>query len=234
MPSITDAPPPQVAADLTALSNSLDAVIPAKRPSENILIATWNLKSFGSLTRKWTSATGDSPKRDLRGLRAICEVVSRFDVVAIQEVKGDLRSLRDMMLFLGDHWSFLMTDVNIHEGGASERLAFVFDRRRVHASGLASELVVPEKWLEDVSAGSGWRQFVRTPYAASFRMGAATFILVTLHVDYGQPQDRIPELNAIARFMRNWADRSNRWGQNLIALGDFNVVTEDFVESDFQ
>ncbi len=60
MPVITDNPPQRVNADLRALSDALDSVIPRKRPSQNILIATWNLKSFGSLTREWTSGAGES------------------------------------------------------------------------------------------------------------------------------------------------------------------------------
>jgi endonuclease/exonuclease/phosphatase family metal-dependent hydrolase len=120
-----------------------------------------------------------------------------------------------------------MTDVNIQEGGNSERIAFLFDRRRVIASGLACELVVPKKWLADVAGESTWRQFVRTPYAASFRISDATFILVSLHIDYGQSDDRVPELRAIAEFMRDWADRTNRWGHNLITLGDFNIDRKD-------
>jgi endonuclease/exonuclease/phosphatase family metal-dependent hydrolase len=179
---------------------------------------------FSSLTRKWTADADDEPKRDLRGLRAICEIVSRFDVVAIQEVMGDLRALRDMMKFLGDGWAFLMTDVTLGKGGNKERMAFVYDRRRIQPSGLACELVVPPEWLDDIAEDALRRQFARTPYAVSFRAGSATFILVTLHVDYGgHPADRIPELTGIARWMADWARRSNRWHHNLLALGDFNI-----------
>ena len=129
--TIKSNPPAAVRADLESLRIALDNVIPAKRPAENLLIATWNIRSFGSLTRKWTSGANDSPKRDLRGLRAICEIASRFDVIAIQEVVGDLRALRDMMRYLGDDWAFLMTEVTIGAAGNNERLAFVFDCRRV-------------------------------------------------------------------------------------------------------
>ena len=86
MPQITDAPPVRVQQDLDALAAQLDADIPGKR-ADNLLIATWNIRSFASLTRKWTATSGESPKRDLRGLRAIIEILSRFDVIAIQEVK---------------------------------------------------------------------------------------------------------------------------------------------------
>jgi endonuclease/exonuclease/phosphatase family metal-dependent hydrolase len=157
-------------------------------------------------------------------LLAIGEIIRRFDVVALQEVKGDLRALRDLMKWLGTDWAFLMTDVNLGAAGNSERMAFIYDRRRVEPSGLACELVVPEEWLSEVGADALRRQFARTPYAISFRSGQQTFIVVTLHVDYGESaSDRIPELKGIARWMREWADRTNAWSQNLIALGDFNI-----------
>ena len=112
MPTIHDPPPAGVQTDLNSLVQALNTAIPAKSDN-NLLIATWNVRRFGSLTRKWTADAADTPKRDLRGLRAICEIISRFDVVAIQEVTGDLRALRDMMSFLGPAWSFLMTDITV-------------------------------------------------------------------------------------------------------------------------
>jgi len=224
MPTITDQPPANIQAELNGLRASLSGTIPAKQEGQNLLIATWNIRAFGSLTRKWTAVSGDSPTRDLRGLRAICEIVSRFDVVAIQEVVGDLRALRDMMHFLGDNWSFLMTDITRGEAGNNERMAFVFDTTRVRPSGLACELVVPPEWLEEIGENALRSQFARTPYAVSFRAGTTTFILVTLHIDYGDDsRKRIPELTAIARWMADWARQSNRWHHNLLTLGDFNI-----------
>ena len=224
MPSIRDQPPSAIQDDLDALRKYLSDTIPSKRLDENLLVATWNIRAFGSLTRKWTAGESDSPKRDLRGLLAIGEIIRRFDVVAVQEVKGDLRALRDLMKWLGRDWAFLMTDVNLGAAGNSERMAFLFDERRVKTSGLACELVVPQEWLDEVREGALQRQFARTPYAVSFRSGDQTFILTTLHVDYGDSSaERIPELKGIARWMRDWADRTNAWSQNLIAMGDFNI-----------
>ncbi|MAA80697.1 MAG: endonuclease [Hyphomonas sp.] len=224
MPSILDNPPSDIASELNGLALALDSSIPAKQPGKNLLIASWNIRSFGSLTRTWTASSNDSPKRDLRGLRTIIDIISRFDVIALQEVVGDLRALRDMMRFLGDDWSFLMTDVTAGDRGNNERMAFVFDRTRVKPSGLAAEIVIPPEWKDDLQPDALVKQFARTPYAVSFKAGEQTFILVTLHVEFGHSSaDRIDELRNIARWMREWADRSNRWHQSLLTLGDFNI-----------
>ena len=120
-----------------------------------------------------------------------------------------------------------MTDVTLGAAGHNERMAFLFDTDRVRASGLACELVVPPEWLEEIGRDALRNQFARTPYAVSFRAGTTTFILVALHVDYGnESAERIPELRAIAKWMADWAARSNRWHHNLLTLGDFNIDRE--------
>lgn len=220
-----DVPAP-VGHEMEALRAALDQVIPPKRStSRNVLIGTWNIKAFASLTDdKWTAASDDSPKRDLRALWAITEIVSRFDVIAVQEIKGDLRALRTMMKTLGTGWNFVITDVTRGTAGNAERLGFVFDTTRVAMSGLAGELVVPEDRRSVIPSGALQRQFARTPYAVSFRAGRETFTLVTLHVDYGSSSaGRLPELRGIAEWLDNWAGEINGYGQNLIALGDFNI-----------
>ena len=220
----TDAPA-SVTAEMHALRRMLDSMIPPKRDGvRNLLIGTWNLKAFSSLTEVWTASPHHSPKRDWRALWAITEIVSRFDVMALQEVKGDLKALRTMLKTLGPDWQFLMTDVTRGTAGNLERLVFLFDARRISLSGLACELVVPEERLQMVAPDALRRQFARTPYAVGFRSGDVTFVLVTLHVIYGErPEERYPELKAIAEWMADWAKQTTEWEQNLIILGDFNI-----------
>jgi exonuclease III len=65
---------------------------------------------------------------------------------------------------------------------------------------------------------------VRTPYAVSFQAAGQTFVLVTLHVNYGDSAaDRVGELKGIAKWLRNWAEQMDDFGQNLICMGDFNI-----------
>lgn len=224
MPSILDPLPENLLPRFQALSDNLDIRIPAKKIGRNLLIATWNIRAFGNLSRVWVSGTEDSPRRDLASVRYIAEIVSRFDVIAIQEVKANIRAFRDMMKVLGPNWSFILTDVTAGSAGNGERMAYVFDTRRVNLSGLASEIVIPQEWLEEIGENALREQFVRSPYAVSFRAESKTFILVTLHILYGKKsKDRIAELKGIARWLSQWASNINAYDQNLIALGDFNI-----------
>lgn len=234
--------PAAVVEEMRAYSAYLDGIVPPKRDVDrNILIATWNICHFRSLTRKWSvpASSRDSPKRDYRSLWAIAEIVSRFDVVAVQEVGADFRALRALMDVLGPKWSFLMTDRNEGQAGNNEHMAYLFDTGRVSLSGLAGELVIPDNAADyGFTEGSFKRQFARSPYAVSFRTRDTTFILVTAHIDYGDANTRrLPELRGIARWMQNWAARENRWHHNLIVLGDFNLertgnkLYEAFVET---
>lgn len=224
MPTVFDIPPIEVQNELVLLKNDLDDKIPHKEFDNNLLIASWNIRAFGNLTRKWKSGDKDSPKRDLHALLCISEIIRRFDVIAIQEVKANIRALRDTLKVLGDDWSMILTDVNKGDAGNGERMAYIFDTRRVNLSGLACELVVPNEWSDKINQISLEEQFVRSPYAVSFRANNQTFILVTLHILYGDSaNDRIDELKGIAEWLADWATDVNAYHQNLIALGDFNI-----------
>jgi endonuclease/exonuclease/phosphatase family metal-dependent hydrolase len=232
---ITDQPPEEVRKNLEELRVELDRKIPRTDPLDrNLLIATWNIMLFGDLTKKWRSVESDKVQRDYHSLHCITEIISRFNVVAIQEVRANLRALRYMLKLLGPNWGLLLTDVNKGHRGNWERLAFIFDRRKLQMSGLACEIVVPPEYIESkkIEPDALGRQFVRTPYAVAFRTlgtpekpeSKKTFILVTFHVIWG---DRVgareSELKAIAKWLSEWANYTYAWNQNLIALGDFNI-----------
>lgn len=216
LPDLT-MPPPEVARDLAGLRAALDSEVPAKVVS-NLLVGTWNVRALGDLTNKWRAGPHDSPKRDWHALACIAEVVSRFDVVALQEVRRNLAGLRLLLQLLGPAWRVVTSDVTEGAGGNGERLAFVYDVDRLQPSGLVGEIVLPPSTVGPV------QQFARTPYVASFSRGATEFILTTVHVLWGaNAQERLPEIAAFAQWMRAWNDRPRDWNQNLLVLGDFNL-----------
>src|SRR4051812_12594146 len=224
-PAVEDAPR-EVEAALAELRAALDdpaTGVPARR-GDNLLIGTWNIRAFGGLSDTWRPGPHDQPKRNLADVCVLAEVVKRFDVCAIQETREDLSALKALMRRLGDHWAFVVTDAGLGKAANNERLAFVYDRGRVNASGLAGELVVPEEGLEGHGTDVLRKQFARSPYAVSFAVGDEAFTLVTLHVIYGQTaDDRTGELGAIGRWLFDRAHSGTDFNHNMIALGDFNI-----------
>jgi len=221
---ILELPPAAVQTEINALNQVLDLELPFKKLDHNVLIATWNIRSFGDLTEKWEAGSDDSPKRDLHSLLAIAQIISRFDIVAVQEIKGNIKAFRHMLKVLGNNWSFILTDVSGGSEGNGERLGFLFDTRKVKLSGLACELVVPNEKTKKIKEGAFARQFARTPYAVGFKVEEKTFVLVSMHVLYGKVLSaREDELKAIAEWMKDWATNMQSFDQSLVLLGDFNI-----------
>lgn len=196
--------------------------IPEKRIDQNLIVGTWNIRAFGRVFGQWTENPAD-PKRNLRAMASIAEIVRQFDVIAIQEVKGDTAGLRMLQNeFLGPNWGVLMSDISAGSGGNTERLAFLYDKRRAQPSGLAGEIVLPP-----TPAGNPMAQFDRTPYIVGFQSAAESFSLLTTHIKYGKESvDRIPELTALASYIATeLRSRAKTKGEesNLIVLGDFNI-----------
>jgi hypothetical protein len=196
--------------------------LPAKTTDRNLLIGTWNIKAFGSICPSFDEKP-NAPKRTWRALASIAEVISRLDVVAIQEVKRDTSGVRLLLQWLGPDWGLILTDVCGGDEGNAERLAFLFDRRRVTPSGLAGEIVLPP-----TANGDPALQFARPPYLVGFTAGEERFVLLTAHIKYGKiPADRIPELTALAKYVafeiRDRVTSGMQEETNLIILGDFNI-----------
>ena len=220
-------PPVEVVLDQLALSERLDASVPGKVLDRNLLVASWNIRMFGRVSPTWRNTASTTPKRNLADVWALAEIISRFDVVAIQEVRDDLAGLRMVLRCLGPGWSFLVTDVTRGRAGNSERLAYVFDLRRVEPSGLAGELVLSPEDTERLAIG---RQFARTPFLVSFVSAGNPFTLASVHVVWGDDeQQRVHEATALADLLRlTVRDPSPKtpddFRRNLIALGDFNIA----------
>jgi endonuclease/exonuclease/phosphatase family metal-dependent hydrolase len=158
-------------------------------------------------------------------MACIAEIVRCYDVIAIQEVKTDTSGVRTLVdEFLGPDWGLILSDVSAGSKGNAERLAFIYDERRVQPSGLAGEIVLPP-----TAEGLPVQQFDRTPYIVGFQAAAERFALLTTHIKYGDiPANRLPEIRSLAAFIASEIRQRARSGgeeQNLIVLGDFNIDT---------
>ena len=165
-----------------------------------------------------------SPKRNLRALTVLAEVIQRMDLVAVQEVRRETAAIRFLLdEFLGTDWGLILSDVSAGVCGNSERLAFIYDKRRVNPSGLAGEIVLPP-----TPAGDPAVQFCRTPYLVGFQAGGEQFTLLSAHINYGKgPEDRLPELTSMANVtaseIRDRSTAPDAEEKNLIVLGDMNI-----------
>jgi len=194
---------------LLTLRAQLDRDIPAKTATETLLLATWNIRNFGNNRR------GES-------LHYLAEIISRFDLVAVQEVASDLGGLKKLVDLLGHNWDYIVTDSTEGTAGGGERMAFIYDRCKVFFRKVAGELVLPQKKL--IVHKDEKLQFARTPFSVAFQAGWFRFMLTTVHIFYGknvkEDPRRVAEIAALAKFLKARAKKEN---EDYILLGDFNV-----------
>lgn len=98
-------------------------------------IATWNLRDFGA---------GKFEGRSYESLHYIAEIMAHFDLVALQEIKSDLREFRILMRILGPEWCYIATDVTDGRAGNGERMVFAYNETKVQFRNIAGELSLPE------------------------------------------------------------------------------------------
>jgi endonuclease/exonuclease/phosphatase family metal-dependent hydrolase len=207
----------RIIAGLERLRAQLDHDVPARSLDQTLRLATWNIREF------------DSPAYGARSEDAfffIAEIVSRFDLIAIQEVRRDLTALKTLARHLGGHWKYLVTDTTEGAPGNDERLAFLYDTSKVEFTGLAGELVLPDVTKADGSVVPV-RQIVRTPFTAGFSTAWVDLQLATVHILYGEDKPdsagRIAEISTVAKFLAARAADPQSASPNLVLLGDFNI-----------
>jgi endonuclease/exonuclease/phosphatase family metal-dependent hydrolase len=192
--------------------------VPDKNVTDTLLLATWNLKEFEG---------GKNDKRTAESYWYIAEIISHFDLIAIQEVGAHLGALNKLRARLGRTWRFVVSDVTEGSAGNQERLAFLFDRRKIRFSGVAGEIVIPP--IEDKKGKTiaPANQLARTPTIVGFEAGWFRFMLSTVHIIWGQEvaehPDRVAEIQALAELLKQRTEDPTAWSRNLILLGDFNI-----------
>ena len=206
---------------LLILRAQLANEVPQRTQKETLLLATWNIRDFDKPT---------FGKRLNESIYYIAEIISHFDLVAIQEVYRDLSGLKRVLKVLGSHWDYIFTDATEGGKGNDERMAFLYDTRKVKFGGLAGELVLPAIKQAD-GTKTPVSQIWRTPYICGFKAGWTNFMLATVHILWGsnsaKPENRINEIRQVAGFLHDRTEDETAWSQNLILLGDFNIFSPD-------
>ena len=195
---------------------------PDKNTSDTLLLATWNIKDFDG---------GAADNRTDESFWYIAEIVSHFDLIAIQEVGANLGALEKLKNHLGSTWRYIVSDVTAGKAGNYERLAFLFDRRKVRFSGVAGEIVIPPKKDHDGKEIVPSNQLARTPTIVGFEAGWFRFMLSTVHIIWGKNVEghpaRVKEIQEIASFLKKRSEDTNAWSGNMLLLGDFNIFSAD-------
>ncbi len=202
---------------LFRLRKQLDGELPKRDLNDTLLLATWNIREFDS---------NSFVTRSMECMQYIAEIVSCFDLVAIQEVRSDLEALNRLRRILGSWWEYMVSDVTKGRRGNRERMAFLYDTRKVRFGRLAGELVLPPIKRDDGSY-IPVTQVARTPFMCGFSCGWTNFIITTAHIIYGKSvadnPEREAEINHVAKFLKERSDDDSAWSENFILLGDFNI-----------
>jgi len=192
--------------------------VPHKAPNK-LLAATWNLTNFGIQDRSDND------------FALMAEVISWFDLVAIQEIADDLAHLRLLMNNLPSTYKVIISDI----GGNDERAGFLYDSAKLERLELAAEVAVSpsdQRYIRMRGVSGSFQGFDRNPYVVAFRAGVLEFTAVSVHLFFGSnayydEDRRALEAYALAR----WADQRHKapgaYSQNILVMGDLNLPIRD-------
>jgi hypothetical protein len=204
-----------VIGNLIGLRNYLDKELPEKKLSGNLILGTWNLRELGNT--KYGSRMPES-------LFYIAEIISRFDLIAIQEVRDQLGDFNKICRILGPDWGVFTSVVTQGVSGNKERLAFLYDKRTVQFRNIAGQVILPPS-KDDPEA----LQFARSPYIVRFQAGWLKFDICTAHIYYGNDtksspeyQRRVDEIEKLVKYLDKFYIKKKE-AYNMFVLGDFNI-----------
>jgi len=188
--------------------------IPAKS-NNRLLLATWNIANLGLQNR-----TDNEYK-------LIAELISWFDLVALQEVNDNLEGLRAIQKFLPKKYAAVFSD----SAGNNERMAFFHDLSKIKLLEKFGEVGVPPKDLKYIAIegiSNKYEGFDRNPFFCSFSAKNFKFLLTNVHLYFGSDSKsdknrRALEAYAVAR----WADLRQKskysYVKDILVVGDFNI-----------
>lgn len=186
---------------------------PVARNGNTIRIATFNIEVFG-----------ESKLADPGVTATLAEVVRRFDVVAVQEIRAQSVDLIPRFLEAvnagGAQYHYVLGP-RLGRSNSKEQYAYLYNRASVEVDPSSVYTVDdPDDLLH------------REPLVTSFRVrgpkpeDAFTFTLVDIHVD---PDEVSRELNVLDDVYRA-VQRDGRGEDDVILLGDFNADANHFAQ----
>ena len=177
----------------------LIAQVPATQ-SGTIVVATWNMKDFGTKSR------------DDNELAQVCQVLKSFDLVVMQEVFGEevlARTIAIMKDKFHLSYKYLLSEP---EGGNHESYAFFFKE------GVVEALSSPTIQQDSV--------FKRPPCYLLVKAGSFDFYVIDIHMSTrDDPKDQTAEAKELAAIYDRLQSQDGE--DDLLLLGDFNLAPTD-------
>ncbi len=210
-------------AELDALRNYRDTKEELQIPAatnDNLRIATWNIANLGA------------QDRTEKHVKLIAEIISWFDVIAIQETKDNFADLYAIKNFLAHPYQCIFSDA----GGNDERMAFIYNSCRMAIMEEVAELAIPPsdfRFITLPGVAAAFDGFDRNPYMVSFKAKNFLFILMNVHLYYGDDtakasiNRRCLEAYAVGRSADLRGASKFSYTTNILALGDFNLPKVD-------
>jgi endonuclease/exonuclease/phosphatase family metal-dependent hydrolase len=141
---------------------------------------------------------------DAKDYPVLARVISRFDVVAAEEVMN-VRGMQSVLRQLGPAWSKAMSEASEGSKKYREFYGFFYDEK--------IELV------KMLGPYPGKRQFLRPPYGAEFKAKGSdlTFTLVACHIIYGKSERaRVQEIRHLGEVYRYFEGLTGSQGTTII------------------
>jgi len=192
--------------DPAATTSATKGVLPPARPGEVVRIASFNIQVFG-----------ESKLNDAKSTAVIAQIIRKFDVVAIQEIRAqDLTFMNRFMQYVnaaGIPYDCVVGP-RLGRSDSKEQYAFIYDTTRIELDRMSVYTVKdPDDLLH------------REPHVAGFRVRgppeneAFTFTLINIHTDPDETQTEVDALADVFRAVRD----DGRGEDDIILLGDLNV-----------
>ncbi len=198
--------------------------IPSKS-NDRVLLGTWNVANLGVHERRQ------------KDYQLIAEIMSWFDIVAIQEVNNDLSGIRSVLSEMpGSSYHVLFSD----RAGNNERMTYIYDSDKLEQLEEVGEIAVPPQWKHVVKVPGSkqkFRGFDRNPFLAAFRVKNTdfVFVIVNVHLYFGSNSKtahnrRFMETLATARWADLRRDNIDAYTSNILVFGDFNLEKTDWAQ----
>ena len=175
----------------------------SRRNTDSIKIASFNIRVFSSNSR------------DDEELGYIVDVLEKYDVIAVQELR-DEEALERTVAMLGNRGKEYEYEISEKVGRRVKELYGFLYRK-----GIVRKVTEGRLYEEEND------EFIREPFYATFKAGNFDFTLITIHVLYGSSKaERRPEVKKLATVYQKIQDEDPA-EQDIILLGDFNFPPTD-------